>query len=241
VPFCSDTAEGAIFYTASGENWTGWALINARDIASMPPPFDPARILCWLESLHGYEKVRTALDLRCGTQTELWQAHRDLQAANLANICHAGLEVSTGVWIAGNVSIAPTAEIVAPTYIGENSRIDSGARIGPFAVIGSDCLIAQGAIVRNAVVCPGTYAGSHVELDHVLVNKRLVFDVRHGASVDRVDDVAFDGIFDYHLPAALRRARSFLASTLTARARMACSARSDNRLQPTIHGPSSRP
>jgi hypothetical protein len=47
--------------------------------------------------------------------------------------------------------------------------------------------------------------GSDLELDHALVDKRRLFDVRLGVTVQRVDYPVSDGVFDFHWPAIPRR------------------------------------
>jgi hypothetical protein len=204
-----ELAAGTIVYGANG-NWTGWALVEPRDVALMPPLRDHAAMLSYVQSLRNYAKLSADLEFRCGSPEDLWRAHMDALDSNLSRIFHGGLEVRPAVWMGRNASVAASAEIHAPAYIGENSRIGPGAQIGPFAVIAKDCLIAPRTIIRHAVIAPGTYAGSDLELDQLLVNKRHLFDVRFGVSVDRVDYPILDGVFDFHWPAILRRARGSL-------------------------------
>jgi hypothetical protein len=212
---CLEGNGGAVVYGKCGENWTGWALVQSQDAGSMPPLCDHAAILCCLQGLPDYEKLSAEQEFRCNSEEDLWKAHKDAQDENLAGIFHAGLEVKPGVWMGRHASVAADVEIVPPAYIGENSRIGPGAQIGPFAVIAKDCLIAPRTTIRHAVVAPGTYAGNNLELDHVLVDKRKLFDVRFGVSLDRVDSPILDGVFDFHWSAIPRRAYAFLASAVT--------------------------
>jgi hypothetical protein len=206
---------GAVVYGKHGDQWTGWALVQPQHAALMPQLCDQAAVLSCLQSLPDYEKLSAEQEFRCSNDEDLWKAHIDAQESNLASIFHGGLEVKPGVWMGRNASVAADAEIVPPAYIGENSRIGPGAQIGPFAVIAKDCLIAPRTIVRHAVVAPGTYAGNNLELDHVLVNKRQLFDVRFGVSLDRVDSPILDGVFDFHWSAIPRRVYASLASAVT--------------------------
>lgn len=195
---------GAIVYGTGGSYWTGWAVIGPGDAASLPPLSDRPAVLSHLLALPNYDRVVADMEFRCGSPAELWQAHMDVQKSNLAGFFHGGVEVTPGVWMGRKASMASSAEITQPVYIGENSRIGPGARIGPFAVIGKDCLIASGTSVRHAVVAPGTYAGDNLVLDHVFVNKRHLVDVRKCVSIDRVDYPILDGVFDFHWSAIPR-------------------------------------
>lgn len=196
---------GALIYRPGGKHWTGWAMIEARDAALMPPVCDHAALLSYLQTLRDYTKLSVDVEFRCGSAEELWRAHQDALSSNLSSIFHGGLEVRPGVWIGRNASVAVSAQITAPVYIGENSRIGADAQVGPFAVIAKDCLIAPSTIVRHAVIAPSTYAGDNLELDHVLVNKRHLSDIRFGVSVERVDSPILDNVFDFHWAAIPRR------------------------------------
>ncbi len=193
-----ELSAGTIVYGASDGTWTGWAVIEAEDVARMPPLCDRAAVLSYLQRIGNYNRLIAEWEFRCNSAEDLWRAHREAQQSNLSGICHGGVEVKPGVWMGRNVSVAADARIIAPVYIGENSRIGAGAQIGPFAVIARDCLIAPATTVRDSVVAPGTYAGNNLELNHVLVNKRQLFDVRFGVSIDRVDSTILDGVFDFH-------------------------------------------
>jgi hypothetical protein len=201
-----ESRTGALIYGPGGKHWTGWAVIDARDVAALMPPLrDHAVLLSYLQTLRSYPTAAVDVEFRCSSAEELWKAHQDALNSNLANVFHGGLEVRPGVWIGRNASVSASAEITAPAYIGENSRVGAGAQIGPFAVIAKDCLIAPGTIVRHAVIAPGTYAGNDLELDHVLVNKRHLSDVRFGISVEQVDSPILDGVFDFHWAMIPRR------------------------------------
>jgi hypothetical protein len=195
---------GAVIYGAGGGAWTGWAVVEPEDVVPMPPLCDRAGVLSYLQGRRNYTRLTADLEFRCGSAEDLWKAHMDAQESNLSGICHGGVEVTPGVWMGRHATVSRSAEIISPVYIGENSRIGPEARIGPFATIGKDCLIAPGTTVRHAVVAPGTYAGNNLELDHVLANKRQLFDVRFGVSIDRVDSPILDGVFDFHWSAIPR-------------------------------------
>ena len=206
-----ETHSGSIIYGTSGE-WTGWALINAEDIASLPRLCHEPEVLSHLQSLPNYAGIAADAEFRCCTAEQIWQAHHDAQESNFSGLSHAGIETKPGVWIARNASVAGSAEITPPVYIGENSRIGPETKIGPFAVIAKDCLIAARTTVRHAVVAPGTYAGDNLELDHVLVDKSRLFDLRFGVSIDGVDGPMLDGVFDFHWPAITERVQAAVAS-----------------------------
>lgn len=204
---------GAILYGVD-ECWTGWAIVDPKDLAPMPPPSNRAAILSYLEGL-SYAKLFADGEFRCASAKDLWKAHEDALDSNLSGIFHGGREMKPGVWIGRNASVAASAEITAPVYIGENSRVGSGTHIGPFASIGKDCLIAPGTAVRHAVIAPGTYAGDNLELDHVVVDRRRLLDIRFGVSFDNLGHPIADDVFDFHFAATPRRVLGGIASAVT--------------------------
>jgi lipopolysaccharide/colanic/teichoic acid biosynthesis glycosyltransferase len=81
------------------------------------------------------------------------------------------------------VALHPTARLIPPLYIGENSRIGRGAQIGPFAVIGQNCIINEHTILINSMVAAGTYVGEGLELDSAIVYRNRLLNVRLQTSI----------------------------------------------------------
>jgi NDP-sugar pyrophosphorylase family protein len=62
------------------------------------------------------------------------------------------VEWKPGVWIAENVSIAPTAFIEGPAIIGSNTEIRHAAYVRKNVVIGNHCVIGNATEVKNAIL-----------------------------------------------------------------------------------------
>src|SRR5919202_104633 len=69
-------------------------------------------------------------------------------------------------------------ELEGPVVIGENVRIDEGAKISPYCVIGDNTVIAAGATVERSVVADGTYVGEGAELIDTLVGRSSYVQAR---------------------------------------------------------------
>jgi len=216
-----DRSGGSIVYGAgvrgAGDpRWTGWAVIEPPDLPSMPSPFDHVAVLSYLEGLPNYQSVSADAEFYCGGAEDIWRAHQTALASQLSLIFHGGFDAKPGIWMGRNASVAESAVITAPAYIGENSRIGPGAQIGPYAVIARDCLIAPHTIVRHSVIAPDTYAGNNLELDHVFVNQRELFDIRFGVSVSDIGFPVVDRVFDFHWSAIPRQLCAALLSSASA-------------------------
>lgn len=212
-----DRPGGLIVYggETGNQDWTGWALMESRDLAAMPSLSDRVAVLSYLEGLADYESVSAEAEFRCGGAEDIWRAHQTALNSQLSLLFHAGLDTRPGIWMGRNASVAASAVITPPVYIGENSRIGPGAQIGPFAVIARDCLIAPQTIVRHSVIAPDTYAGNNLELDHVFVNQRELFDIRFGVSVEDIGFPVVDRVFDFHWSTIPRQVFAAVPSVLS--------------------------
>ena len=54
--------------------------------------------------------------------------------------------------------------MLPPVYIGQNSRVLSGAIIGPDTVLGDNVVVAEGAQVEKAIVWDSSYIGAGAEV-----------------------------------------------------------------------------
>lgn len=63
-----------------------------------------------------------------------------------------GEQVKTGVWIASDATMAPDVKLVAPVFVDSFARIDSGACVGPYTVVGRNCWIGSGARVKESIL-----------------------------------------------------------------------------------------
>jgi carbonic anhydrase/acetyltransferase-like protein (isoleucine patch superfamily) len=68
-----------------------------------------------------------------------------------------GKQISDQVWIGEGVSLASSARIVGPTYIGARTIIRAGATIGPYTSVERDCVVDCGTTVERSTVLPHTY------------------------------------------------------------------------------------
>jgi mannose-1-phosphate guanylyltransferase / phosphomannomutase len=62
--------------------------------------------------------------------------------------------------------------------IGENVRVDEGAKISPYSVIADNVVVSAGATVERSVVAEGTYIGEGAELVGTLVGRNSYVQAR---------------------------------------------------------------
>jgi mannose-1-phosphate guanylyltransferase/phosphomannomutase len=79
-----------------------------------------------------------------------------------------------GLWYGDGTRLAPDVIVNAPILIGRNVRIKSGAQIGPYSVIGDNCIIEEGAVVHRSVLWDNVYVGANSELTACTVCSHVV-------------------------------------------------------------------
>jgi len=109
--------------------------------------------------------------LPCLPQLPLFTSYADWFAVARAMMPHAltpdriGVrELKPGVWVALNSHVAKDATLIAPCWIGERVWIETGAVIGPHAVLEREVFIARGAEVSHSVISPETFVGQFTEV-----------------------------------------------------------------------------
>jgi lipopolysaccharide/colanic/teichoic acid biosynthesis glycosyltransferase len=159
-------------------HWTGWARFaaGAHHLAAMTPAAAGAEIPA------GTPTHRADGFISIDTGHEFLRAQREALDGTFPDLMIAGRQADPKIWISRNVAIHPSANIIAPVYLGENCRVGKGAQIGPSAVIGANCIVDAESIVLNSMVAPGTYIGEALELDSVIVDRNRLVNLRLGAS-----------------------------------------------------------
>lgn len=90
----------------------------------------------------------------------------------------------SGGWIAKGVTIHPAAVLTPPFWIGEYTDVQDDAIVGPNAVVGGHCVLEPDSEVRESLVCPRTWVGSHVEVKDKIVEGGVVIDLAKGIRVE---------------------------------------------------------
>lgn len=90
----------------------------------------------------------------------------------------SGREIKPGVWVDAGARVHKTARLVAPCYIGSNTRVRPAAVVTRCSNLERNCNVGEGSLISDASLLP-----------HTLVGRGL--DVA-AALVDRVDFVALD-------------------------------------------------
>src|SRR5260221_8608836 len=116
-----------------------------------------------------------------GTHESYLEAQADVLAGRVqAEI--EGFEVSPGVWVAEGAEVDPDATLKGPLAIGDYAKIEAGAQLREFTVIGSNVVVKEGAFLHRAVVHSNVYVGSGTTLRGCVIGKNT--DVMRAARIE---------------------------------------------------------
>jgi len=75
-----------------------------------------------------------------------------------------GFQLGPGVWLGEGADVDPDAKIEGPVVIGDNSRVEAGAHLRQYTVLGSDVVVKQHAFLERAVCHDHVYVGPFVRI-----------------------------------------------------------------------------
>ena len=105
-----------------------------------------------------------------GTLEQYASAQRDLLDGKVKDVRPPGTRLRENIFVGRRTQVADE-ELEGPAVIGENARVDPGAKISPYSVIADNVVVSAGATVERSVVADGTYIGEGAELKDTLVGR----------------------------------------------------------------------
>jgi mannose-1-phosphate guanylyltransferase / phosphomannomutase len=93
-----------------------------------------------------------------------------------------GFEISPGVWVAEGADVDPEAILTGPLCIGDYAKIEAGAQLREFTVVGSNVVVKEGAFLHRAVIHNNVYVGIGVTLRGCVIGKNT--DVMASARIE---------------------------------------------------------
>jgi mannose-1-phosphate guanylyltransferase / phosphomannomutase len=105
-----------------------------------------------------------------GTHESYLKAQADVLAGRVQTDI-AGFEVSPGVWVAEGAEVDVDAVLTGPLCIGDYAKVEAGAHLREYTVVGSNVVIKEGAFLHRAVVHNNVYVGQGVTLRGCVIGK----------------------------------------------------------------------
>ena len=116
-----------------------------------------------------------------GTLESYLKAQADVLARRVQTDI-AGFEVSPGVWVCEGAEVDAEAVLTGPLCIGDYAKIEAGAHLREYTVIGSNVVVKEGAFLHRAVVHNNVYVGQGVTLRGCVIGKNT--DVMRFARIE---------------------------------------------------------
>ena len=116
-----------------------------------------------------------------GTLESYSKAHQDVLDGK-ASIDLPGFEVQPGVWLGEGAEVHPDARLEGPCVIGDHCRIQAGAHIREYTVLGTNVNVGPDAYLERAVIHDNAYLGAGVRLRGCVVGRST--DLRKGVRAD---------------------------------------------------------
>ena len=105
-----------------------------------------------------------------GSHESYLKAQADVLSGRV-NVEIDGFEVSPGVWIAEGAEVDPEAVLTGPLCIGDYAKIEAGAVVREFTVVGSNVIVKEGAFLHRAIVHNNVYVGRGAQLRGCVIGK----------------------------------------------------------------------
>src|ERR671932_118716 len=112
-----------------------------------------------------------------GTLEQFAGAQRDVLDGKVKGVRPPGTRLRVNIYVGRRAQVRDD-ELEGPVVIGENVRVDEGARIGAYSVIADNVVLSAGATVERSVIAEGTYIGEGAELVDTLVGRNCYVQAR---------------------------------------------------------------
>ena len=109
--------------------------------------------------------------LDIGTPAAYLRAHRDIMGGRCAAAPFADCPAGESV-VATDADIDPTAILDAPCFVGRNARIERGAHLAPHSVVGRSCVVGPDAVIDGAILWPETVIADGAVVRDAIIGHR---------------------------------------------------------------------
>jgi len=93
-----------------------------------------------------------------------------------------GFEVSPGVWVGEGADVHPDVVLKGPLYIGDYAKVEAGAELREYTVLGRNAVVKSGAFLHRAVVHDNCFIGPLANLRACVIGKNT--DVMRSARIE---------------------------------------------------------
>ena len=116
-----------------------------------------------------------------GTHESYFRAQADVLSGKVEVDLDA-FEVSPGVWVAEGADVHPEAVLRGPLYVGDYAKVEAGAELREFCVLGSNVVVKNGAFLHRAIVHDNVFIGPQTNLRACVIGKNT--DIMRAARIE---------------------------------------------------------
>lgn len=116
-----------------------------------------------------------------GTHESYFRAQADVLLGKV-DVDLDAFEISEGVWIAEGADVHPDAVLRGPVFIGDYAKVEAGAELREFTVIGRNVIVKGGAFLHRAVIHDNVFVGPQTNLRACVVGKNT--DIMRSARLE---------------------------------------------------------
>ena len=99
----------------------------------------------------------------------------------------SGVEVKPGIWIEDGAELHRRARIVAPAYIGRNSKVMEDTLVTRCSNIETGCCIDYGTVVEDSSILTGTQVGIWLDVCHAVASGNKLFNLERDVRLEIAD------------------------------------------------------
>jgi mannose-1-phosphate guanylyltransferase/phosphomannomutase len=130
-----------------------------------------------------YGHVATGYWEDVGTLEAYRRAHDDVLDGKVeCEVPGFALEGGQRIWLGEGVEVDPGATIEGPAALGDYCKVEAGAHVGPYAVLGANVILKADARVEHSVVHDNAYVGPGAGLRGAVVGRSC--DLRAGVRAE---------------------------------------------------------
>ncbi len=108
--------------------------------------------------------------------------------AGLTTIQPRGTEIKPGVWKARSARVHRRARVLAPAYIGPDSKIRAAAVVTRGSVVEHHAEVDCGTVIENSTVLPMTKVGAGLDVTSAVIGRRRVWSLKRNIEVEISDE-----------------------------------------------------
>jgi mannose-1-phosphate guanylyltransferase/phosphomannomutase len=116
-----------------------------------------------------------------GTHESYFRAQADVLSGKV-DVDLDAFEVSPGVWVAEGADVHPEASLRGPLYVGDYAKVEAGAELREFCVLGSNVVVKNGAFLHRAIVHDNVFIGPQTNLRACVIGKNT--DIMRAARIE---------------------------------------------------------